>query len=254
MRAKCKGTPTETVVKFIQNSLYGKFGTRPEGRQIVISFDNIPPDGYECSICEDTGAEIPFLFFKEEARDAEYMLPHWAAWITANARLTIDDGIATAGRSNVRYTDTDSLHVTPAGAALLAASGDLIGRRYGQYKLEATVSEEAYHGPKFYTAKNADGEIAVKAKGIPRGLLRDASADDPNAAAKKRTSEKIKSDLHAGQQIEIDYISPTSLHAFLKTNKISIARTRKSSNAANSFGHLIEGGWFRPRRESMQPV
>ena len=251
MRSQCKGTPTETVVKFIQNSLYGKFGTRPEGRKVVISFDNIPPDGFECSICEETGAEIPFLFFKEEQRDAEYMLPHWAAWITANARLTIDDGIAAAGRASVRYIDTDSLHVTPDGAARLASAGDLIGKKYGQYKLEATVKEEAYHGPKFYTSKSTGGEIDVKAKGIPRGLLRDPAKSDPDAELKKSRAEKIKTDLHLGIMVEVSYVSPTSLKTFLHTNKISIDRKRRSSNAENSAGHLIEGGWFRPRRETM---
>ena len=252
-RTSYKGTPTETVIKLIQNSVYGKFGTRPEGRQVIISFDNCPPDGYECSIDEATGAEIPFLFFKEEPRDAEYMLPHWAAWITSNARLTIDDGIETAGRSNVRYTDTDSIHTNSEGAARLGASGELIGKRYGQYKLEACVKEEAYHGPKFYTAKTDNGDIDVKAKGIPRGLLREPSENDPKRASKKKASEKIRRELHAGKQIEIDYISPTSLNTFLKTNKISIARTRKSSNAENSVGHIIEDGWFRPRRETITP-
>lgn len=248
-RASFKGTPTETVIKLIQNSVYGKFGTRTEGRQVVISFDNIPPDGYECSINEDTGAEIPYLFFKEEPRDAEYMLPHWAGWITANARLTIDDGIETAGRENVRYIDTDSIHTTPTGAARMIASADLIGPRYGQYKLESIANQEAYHGPKFYTAMAADGAIDVKVKGIPRGALREASKDDPAHDAKLLASNRLKKALHAGEQIEIDYVSPTSLNMFLKTNKISIARKRKSSIAQNSAGHIVENGWFRPRRE-----
>jgi hypothetical protein len=247
-RASYKGTPTETVIKLIQNSVYGKFGTKTEGRQVIISFDNCPPDGYECSIDDDTGFEIPYLFFKEEPRDAEYMLPHWAAWITANARLTLDNGIETAGRENVRYVDTDSLHVTPAGAARMIEAHDLIGKVYGQYKLESVAVEEAYHGPKFYTAKTSEGEIHVTAKGIPKGSLREAAKDDPQYKSKKDKSESLKNSLHAGEQIEIDYISPTSLNMFLKTNKISILRKRRSSIAAHSAGHIVENGWFRPRR------
>ena len=256
LRTEYKGTPTEIVIKLMQNSVYGKFGTKPEGREVMLSFGEVPDD-FLPIMDEETGDLLPNLYFKNEPRDAEYMMPHYAAWITANARIALDRAIRLAGAENVLYGDTDSIHTTPAGAVRLNET-DVVGKRYGQFKLEKTYVEARYHAGKSYTAiiegKEAEG-IKVVCKGIPGSLLKIPDKADPQFAAKLNRRNELCARIHSGERVEVLYHSSLSAQAFLKLNKTPETpvrykiRKRRSTAPENMYGHIVENGKFRSRRE-----
>lgn len=227
LRNQYKGTPAETVVKLIQNSVYGRFGMRVEGRECCISFDGVP-EGYEPLMDEDTGRLIDRVYYRAVERDSEYMLPHFAAWITANARIALDEDTNAAGRANVRYRDTDSISVEgdPAGAT------GRVGTAYGALKDEGVKLSVAYHAPKCYTYRDRNGVWHATYKGIPKQCL----------------DEKTILALHRGEHVEVIYNSTTSCQTYIRTGRLEIRRTRSPTNPDAIYGHRIDNGWFRPRR------
>lgn len=227
LRAEYKGTPTETVVKLIQNSVYGRFGMKLEGRECCISFDGVPA-GFEPLMDEETGRLVDKVYFRTVERDSEYMLPHFAAWITANARIALDKDAEAAGRAQVRYRDTDSISVE---GAILPELLDRVSNAYGDLKDEGVKSEIAYHAPKCYTYRDPKGRWKAVYKGIPKKVL----------------NEELILALHRGDPVKVVFNSTTSVQTFIRTGRLEIRRTRSPTNPEMIYGHRIENGWFRPR-------
>lgn len=229
LRTEFKRTATEEVVKLIQNSVYGKFGTRPEGRRVSIDLTDSPTGNL---VFDNDGDPIPYLRFEDEVRDANYMMPHWAAWITANARLAIDHIIETAGRDNAKYTDTDSVKCNLEGYDNVMSSG-IVGSAYGQVKEEAIVKDFVVHGPKMYSGYVQDNEGKwdphIKIKAIPH---KDAIAH----------FDMIRD----GGLEPIEFDRPTSLMTFLKTGKLARNIKRKPTDPNNVMGHRIINGRWAP--------
>lgn len=73
------------------------------------------------------------MFKQEKGGNGENAMPAVAAWVCSLARIQLWRHIQKAGRDNVIYIDTDSLHVTPEGRANLA---DDIGDGPGQLHIE----------------------------------------------------------------------------------------------------------------------
>jgi hypothetical protein len=248
LRGEYAGTPTSDVVKLMQNSVYGRFGMRPEGNEVVIDFDGPPDETWCCTIDSDTGVIVPDAYYREVERDAEYMMPHWAAWITANARIALDTYTRLAGAENVLYRDTDSIHVVEGADGPLANHIDK--QKYGKLKRERVLDDARYHAPKCYTfverGKELDG-VQAKYKGIPTGLLRPPDALDPDAAAKNVARLVLLADLHSGKGAEVEYHSSTSLKTYLASGEKYVTRKRRTTNVENIYGHRIKDGRFVPR-------
>lgn len=248
LRKEHKGKPLETVVKLMQNSLYGRFGMRVEGREIVIDLDG-EPEGMLPAIDPKKGNIIKNVFVKDVDRDTEYMLPHWAAWITANSRILIDKATELAGRENVRYRDTDSLQ-GPIDPLRIA---DMVGPEYGKLKLEKVKTSVIYHAPKCYTFIDPDGIPQATYKGIPRSEIFAPDEDYQKLWPEKAKLQFAKRTaiieaLASGRDPGLEFMSTHSLSTFMKTGKLSVNRKRKPTNPANVYGHQIEKGWFKPRR------
>jgi hypothetical protein len=223
-----KGTPTETVVKLMQNSVYGRFGMKPEGREGIISFDGCP-DGYEPFFNPDSGEINQFLYMRRVERQANYMLPHYAAWITAGARIAIDEDTEALGRSRCLYRDTDSIAL-----ACESVTSDRIGPRYGQLKNEGLKYNVMYIGPKAYSWEDYKGgvwSLDGRLKGIP---------------SKSKTQEFLAA-VRDGTAQPVPYTSVTSFEHQQKTGVFSKERVRSVSKSENVYGHRIESGVFRPR-------
>lgn len=248
LRKEHKGKPLEIVVKLMQNSLYGRFGMRVEGREVVIDLDG-EPDGMLPAFDPKRGNIIKNVYVKETERDTEYMLPHWAAWITANSRILIDKATELAGRENVRYRDTDSLQ----GPIDPLRIESMVGKDYGKLKMEKVKRNVVYHAPKCYTFTDEDGIPQATYKGIPRSEIfapdKEYQALWPEKAAlqfAKRAA--IIEALASGSDPELEFMSTHSLATFMKTGKLSVKRKRKPTNPANVYGHDLENGWFKPRK------
>jgi len=229
LRREFKDTPTETVVKLMQNSLYGRFGMKKEGREVVISYTG-EPDDFEPVMNEETGELVDYVYCRRVERNTEYMLPHWSGWICANARIALDRDTTAAGRDKVRYRDTDSISIEGDLSPEVMAR---IKPDYGALKDEGVKLNIRYHAPKSYTYTDAKGQRMAVYKGLPKEVLDQGT---------------IKA-LHEGRITKpIEFNSGTSLMTYMKTGKLMVRRARSPTKLENIYGHIIENEWFRPAR------
>lgn len=243
LRAQFKGTPLETVVKLTQNTLYGRFGMRPDGRECLISWDG-QPDDMHAIFDPDTGETIPFAYYKNVVRSTEYMKPEYAAQITANARILLDRGTALAGRKHVLYRDTDSIHTVGP----IDQMAELIGREYGKFKREGDKSKVVYHAPKCLTYTDPHGVTQATYKGIPHALIWTPDAADPDHDRKMADRNKLISELHDGLEVTVSFHSSSSLQSYLRAGQMFYTRTRRPTNPNMVYGHTVDSDRFRPRR------
>jgi hypothetical protein len=146
-----------SITKLIQNSLYGKFGSKTEVESI--EYDPNILEGVPF-LQDINDPELPtHLYIKKKAIDRTYMLPHFAAYITANARCRLVEAAVECGVENVVYCDTDSLFITaPANLIMDKKLGD----KYGLVKLEAHMGEILIISPKMYFGTKSSS------KGFPK--------------------------------------------------------------------------------------
>jgi hypothetical protein len=166
LRQQYKGQPLEIVAKLMQNSLYGKFGSKKERRKIYAS---LPDD-------DETGFEAWGDFFiRDEIDDEMLAMPQWAAFVTAYARRHLLHAIYEVGPANVLYGDTDSLTVRQGYAPAN------VGNDYGQFKHEKQWGVFKARAPKVYAGDilTDQGIKRIGAiKGIPRKRWHDSGALD----------------------------------------------------------------------------
>jgi hypothetical protein len=167
-------------VKLDRNALYGKFGSKFEVTEV--RFCEEPPDdsGEWIPLVDGETGVINFnLWCKDKVNDAEYINPHWAAWITANERLWMFKTMMLVGMEYVRYGDTDSVKADGFRVRELIKEGKLtISDKYGDCKIDEEYEWFQCLGPKVYHGKLVEGKCKMRAKGIPmRGLSSDLFTD-----------------------------------------------------------------------------
>ncbi len=166
---KCRSirlSPTATdahklTAKMMQNSLYGKFGTKVERREIIAA----NPDEQDCvgyELLEDLPLYCQWVDDEQTLR-----MVQWAAWITAEARVRLLRAAYAGGAEAVLYGDTDSLTVTEA----FNVSALDVGAEYGQWKLEKVWKAFRPHAPKVYAGILENGDVVGRAKGMPRKIM-----------------------------------------------------------------------------------
>lgn len=226
-RAEFSGQPVEMIFKLMQNSLYGKFGTKPEGEELCIFPDDAEIEsGWRPFIndhANEFSANLEGVWVKTTERDAYYMMPHWAGWITANARGILFDVIE-AGGGEVIYGDTDSAKMPRRVAERLIGEGKVsVGKDYGAMKVDEVYQILRPIAPKVYAYIDGHGSLGGKGKGIPK---------------KHRTSEYWHS-VMAGEKPSVTYYSLDGLKPSMKKGDRRLnTRTRASSDLANS------ASWF----------
>ncbi len=228
IRKSHKGKPEETLAKLIQNSLYGKFGSRRERLRVVCS-EGMEDDELlelEALPLDDAGYWLVCKEFSEDLR----CLPHWAVFITAHARLHLLETIHRVGVENVIYGDTDSLTVLPGVAHLFDVGDD-----YGQWKLEKTWRVFRADAPKVYAGLKItpDGDVPHgAAKGLPR----------------KGMTPALWRALLDGERICIPYLSLPALRvAMAKGVRPAQPVQRVNTNLKNSANWELQGSRVRPK-------
>ena len=226
-RAEYKGQPFEIVVKLIQNSVYGKYGTRTDGREVYMAEEIPDGDGWQPYLdCHQGGLPIQSIYQRETERETYYMLPHWAAHITARARAELLDAYEAAEGQAV-YGDTDSIKVPRETFEAMATAGKIrTGKAYGDLKLDAEYQEFRAIAPKVYVYREHD-KISGKGKGIPE---------------KHRTAE-FWGAVFQGERPTVEYTSLGKLHSTLKKGgerKLSTC-TRTSTDLENSIAWWADG-------------
>ena len=149
----------DLIAKLLLNSLYGKFGSAKE-RELLHVRPRMEDVVEKHMTPIDSPIGVP-VFSERVDVEADYMLPHIAAWITAQSRVRLHEGLASLPPESVYYCDTDSI-VTSA-----ELPPSLCGSALGQYKTEMEDIVEAHFvAPKVYSLIGADGKEKAKAKGF----------------------------------------------------------------------------------------
>lgn len=210
LRSAFKGGPVEAIAKLMQNSLYGKFGTRRE-RIRMMHVDSMEDEEFIGAMPYDQDGN---WYVKKETDQEMRCLPQWAVFITAHARLRLLSTIYAIGPHNVIYGDTDSITVKKGFAHLVD-----VGDNYGQWKLEKEWEVFKAIAPKVYVGKLIDGTFKGAAKGLPRKGITDSNWQD----------------LLANGKSEAKAMSLASLRVTMKQGvKPAHELTRKSSDLQNS--------------------
>lgn len=211
LRQEFKGQAVEALAKLMQNSLYGKFGSRRERLRMISALSTEEDELIGATPYDDNG----FWYVKKELDTEMRCLPEWSVFITAHSRLRLLSQIYKIGPENVIYGDTDSITLRPGFGHMVD-----VGDEYGQFKLEKTWRQFRAIAPKVYTGILDDGTFKGAAKGLPR---------------KGITDKNWKELLQDGRSEAVAW-SLQSLRVALKTGKVRKAHelTRKSSSLENS--------------------
>jgi hypothetical protein len=225
-----RGGAEATVGKLMGNGLYGKFGSRPTRDEWMLSAERPGPDWspppFDATDDDQVAAHAWLWVRSDVPLVAPYLLPHWAAWITASARLRLLALAEAVG--TVWYADTDSVTVS-AGAVRKAIDAGRVsmGSGFGQVKVERRWSRFRALGPKVVQGVDADsGEPIYKAKGIPRRQV--AAAFDPDRPA-------------------VGWASANGSLRVLRGAAMTTDRTRRLSELGNSIAWRLDSeGMVRP--------
>lgn len=216
IRKQFKGGPEELLAKLMQNSLYGKFGSRRERRRLFSSHYLTDEQKLHMTPFDDHGKWWVLVELDEEMRT----LPEWAVFITAHARIKLLTAAYGVGVENVYYGDTDSLTMRRGCEKNID-----IGDEYGQWKIEKTWKQFRAIAPKIYTGVLENGTFLGAAKGLPRKNLGD-----------KQWKELLENGATSAQAMSLD-----SLRVTLKKGvKPAISLTRKSGNVNNSQNFSVD--------------
>lgn len=203
-----KDSPLGTFLKFILNSLTGKFGTRPDKERVVIF-----PDEVKACPCEglcDVGRRCPCrgkckggcsgwcgamrplgnleqtqIYAAPSWQIAPCAHVEWAAYLTAEARVEWHRQATSAhGGTDVVYGDTDSLFVEMGRIRNR-------GKELGLWESKGPWSEMRVLAPKIYSYFRG-GKPVTKGKGLalPRG--KDGKTDHVAALKLLVPGNKIK--------------------------------------------------------------
>ena len=237
--------------KLLRNTLYGKFGTKPD--HTVILFSHEVPEkerGYIGLTNEITGEIIEDLYIGEEPTDAPYIMPHWAAFITAHERIYLFKFIQEAykrGAKNI-YCDTDSIKGDFDVIMSMVDDGTIpIGNMYGQFKVEEICTVFKLVGPKTfygeYEDKSGKKKVTMKAKGVPYKILEKEMYEDAlENKRKQKTFDAVKGLIRLIKQ---------------GGGKLPLIRKRTITDMKNSTGwECTNNGKIYPKgyRESLKQI
>ncbi len=220
-----EGGALAVVGKLLGNGLYGKFGAKPTHEEWCLAADPPGPGWWPAGADPDDDALDGLWVRHGVPIRAPYLLPHWAAWITAGARLRLLAIAEAIGTQAVIYTDTDSVTAPRVAIEAAQAAGTLsVGPAFGQVKVEATWHTYRVVAPKVYRGVTMNGRRVRKAKGIP-ARLRPAA--------------------FGGAVVGWD--SPNAAVQVLRGAAMTTARTRRLSDMGNSLAWRVQDdGAVRP--------
>ena len=227
------------AIKLLRNSAYGKFGSKTTHTSVLFS-TSIPSGGHYIPITnENTGEIIPDVYIGEESTEADYIMPHWAAFITAWERVYLFEIMEEAYKRGARnlYCDTDSIKGDSHIILAMVNDGSIpVGKEYGKFKVEDICEEFILIGPKTYYGIDKEGQEVKKAKGVPKQLLQ----------------RQIYVDALNNQRKQMEFDSVQGVMRLIKQNggKLPLKRKRtltdiKNSSAweINSHGEIYPFGY-----------
>lgn len=177
----------ELLAKLMQNSLYGKFGTRRERLRMMNVHNMEDEDFIGACPYDDAG----LWYIKKELDEEMKCLPQWAVFITARARLHLLETVYRIGPENVIYGDTDSITVKKGFEHMVD-----VGKEYGQWKPEKEWEIFRAIAPKVYSGILVGGKWKGAAKGLPRKGMTDVNwkelLEDGKSSAKTMSLTSLR--------------------------------------------------------------
>jgi hypothetical protein len=198
-----KDDPMNYVAKLLMNSLYGKFGMKPQSTKVDIynlSLDselkvfNEMMDKYGPTIQDWFKLDQHFVVVRDnisnysanEDNDNYHGLDvnvAISAAITAGGRMWMST-IKNSDKFNLYYSDTDSAVIDRPLPPFM------IGEKLGQFKLEHIITRAVFLAPKVYALITDDGQEIIKVKGIKQDALLGLHIEDlENLLVKDSTKE-----------------------------------------------------------------
>ena len=229
IRAEYKDTAYERVAKLMQNSCYGKYGSKRQRTKIAIGRENILPEADAQLISEN----LDHVYAYQEYAVDMACKPEWAVFIAAYARLRL---IATAyaiGVEHVLYGDTDSITLKESATT----SHIDIGSQYGQFKLEKEWTCFRAISPKTYAGQLASGKWTGAGKGL---------------SSKKMEAREYRQ-LYEQGYTHVEYDTLPSLTVALKKGIAPATKqTRVSSKIENSVNFYLQNGRVQLKSKHVQ--
>lgn len=218
------------VVKFLLNSIYGKFGMSREQTQIKRKdpdSEDFPPENGR-TLGKNKGRERKLfhegIFETDDTADASYIIPRIASAITSQARIEMHKWFRKVKDlgGDIWYCDTDSI-VTD-----IELPEKYVNDKLGMMDKEAEVKEAVFCRPKTYAEIVIDGENTVKGKGM-RDINADTEHNDPLGARDMIAAF----DNNNPEAIASSWRGPEGIKTTLKRNAggISVKEYSRSLNA-----------------------
>ena len=163
LRLEHPGSPISLLAKYLLNSLYGKFGQKPERDKIICL------DDFEelCDMIRNGEIVTPMsetdnVFTVTVDSPATFEHVGIAGMITSAARVALYKGLLHVG-SDLVYCDTDSVH------CIGRMDDRFMGDGLGAYKVEESDVEGVYLGKKLYALRRPGGSEKITSKGVRVG-------------------------------------------------------------------------------------
>ena len=180
------------VAKLLMNSLYGKFGMKPEATKVSLYNEDDENDMellqnimklYDESVQDyiKVGKHIivvrnGLVTYKVDKEDEDFyhgvdVSIAVAAAITSGARIVMSE-FKNEPDVDLYYTDTDSIVLNRPLAS------EYVGSALGQYKLEYEIENAVFLAPKVYGFRTIDGKEIIKIKGVTKDVVKTVTIDD----------------------------------------------------------------------------
>jgi DNA polymerase type B, organellar and viral len=210
-----KGHPMNLIAKLLMNSLYGKFGMKPESTVIEI-FDTANEnelelfkdmlDIYGNSLVDYINIDNFYITLRNNVSNYQYNeqedMYHGidvniaiASAITGGARMWMSI-LKNNPLFKLFYSDTDSAVVDRP------LPDELVGNKLGQFKLEHVVTKAIFLAPKVYGLVTESGEEIIKIKGIKNEVLKDIHMKDLEDLMHKDSSREFNQEKWLKKVIE----------------------------------------------------
>ena len=185
------GHPLNLIAKLLLNSLYGKFGMKPQKSLIEMYDINNANDKQRLqSVLDNYGESLQdyikldnhYIIIRHDLANYQYDeskdLYHGldvnigiAAAITAGGRMWMTQFKNERG-IKLYYSDTDSIIINTQ------LPDQWVGNNLGQFKLEYEIDRAVFIAPKVYGFITSDGDEIIKVKGVGKEALQDIHIKD----------------------------------------------------------------------------
>ena len=185
-----KTNPLNLVAKLLMNSLYGKFGMKPEATEVKL-YDQRDSSQMELLqiLLECYGESVQDLikvgnhYIMQDNRKCYKFNQKEDVYHGLDVNIAIASTITAGARSymsqfknidgvKLYYSDTDSIIVNKP------LSDASVGNKLGQVKLECTIKRGVFLAPKVYGLITTEGETIIKVKGLTKDAVKNVTVDD----------------------------------------------------------------------------